>query len=297
MKSVTSSGIPVYSGKGIPGDFYVDCFEKANIWQLSPHRRTFYQVIFFREGTGKQQVDFKLYLSEGPALVLLSPNQVHQMDISTNARGHMLMLPESFFEWENPHSNSFSLKSVFDNIDCFPFLEVDKESAMLLDSTIRQMQRAMQFSGSMQKMILMSYVKIFLLHIYQLRQQKTREDNPDKDFGQRQFRQFKMLIESDFRNTHQPNVYAAKMHVSLKHLNTISRKYGHASAGDLIKQRIMLEAKRYLFHDTLPVKELAYLLGFDDPDYFNRYFKKVTGVSPGSYRKRLPVILPAPSEE
>ena len=285
MKPAASPGIPVYSGKERPGDFYVDCFEKANIWQLSPHRRTFYQIIFFREGTGRQQVDFRHYLSQGPALVLLSPNQVHQMDISTDARGHMLMLPESFFAWENPPGNAFSLKSVFDNIDSFPFLEVDDESALLLDATIRQLQRAMQSEGSMKKMIVMSYVKIFLLQVYQIRQKRTRESGVEADAGIRQFRQFKLLIEADYRLEHQPNRYAGKMNISLKHLNTVCRRFCNASAGDLIRQRILLEAKRYLFHDTLPVKELAYLLGFEDPDYFNRYFKKETGVSPGAYRK------------
>jgi AraC-like DNA-binding protein len=283
--------IPVYSGNGfagigVPGNFFVDCFEKANIWQLSPHRRSFYQVIFFREGTGKQSVDFKPFLSDGPALVLLSPNQVHQMDISTDARGHILMLPESFFSAGQWPDSSFTLKEVFDNIECFPFLEVDPPAAAILDNTIRQIQRAQAQEGSMQPMILLSYVKIFLLQVYQIREQHTRFMSCNTDPGYRSFRRFKTLIEQQYQHLHQPNEYAKQLHITPKYLNLLCRKYSGVPAGDLIRQRVLLEAKRYLHHGILPVKELAYRLGFEDPDYFNRFFKKETGFPPGAFRKK-----------
>lgn len=292
MKPAAVAGIPVYSGEQdardvTPGNFYVDCFVKANIWQLSPHRRTYYQVIFFREGTGKQQVDFNTYVSNGPALVLLSPNQVHQMDISTDARGHIFVLPAHFFDLESSvrDANSFNLPDVFDNIELHPFLETGPEDAALLDNTIRQIQAALNAEGSMKKMILQAYVRIFLLQVYQIREKHIRSGKSTSGSGYARFRQFKSLVEKNYRSIHHPNDYAQMMHVSLKHLNMMCRKHGNASPGALIRKRIMLEAKRCLYHGNVQVKELAYLLGYDDPDYFNRYFRKETGVSPGAYRK------------
>lgn len=290
MKTYANTSIPVYSGAedfmiDTPDDLYVACFEQANIRQLSPHRRTFYQVIFFREGYGKQFVDFHEYTFNGPSLILLSPNQVHQMDINTDARGHILMLPERFFTVDSGPESAFFLKDVFDNIERFPFLRFSQSVAASLDATIRQIQRSFTAKGSMRKLILQSYVKIFLLQVYQLREELSNMPDISSHTGRLQFRQFKTLIERHYKELHLPHYYAAQMHISLKQLNLLTRKYAFTSAGDLIKQRILLEAQRYLYHGALTVKEISHQLGFEDPAYFNRFFKKEMKVPPHQFGK------------
>ena len=63
-------------------------------------------------------------------------------------------------------------------------------------------------------------------------------------------------------------------------------KYGKATPNDIIKDRIILEAKRLLAHSDLNVKEIAYDLGYDDPAYFNRLFAKVSEIAPAEFRKQ-----------
>ncbi|MCW3465898.1 helix-turn-helix domain-containing protein [Chitinophaga nivalis] len=290
MKMTADTSIPVYTETGepatpMPDDVYVACFEQANIRQLSPHRRTFYQVIFFREGYGTQWVDFQEYTFNGPTLILLSPNQVHQMDINTDARGHILMLPERFFALDSGPESAFVLKDVFDNTDRIPFLQFGHAAATALDASIRQIQRSFQADGSMRKLILLSYVKIFLLQAYQLRETLSTISETGSHTGRQQFRQFKILIEQHYRTLHLPHDYAAQLHISLKQLNLLTRKYAFSSAGDLIKQRILLEAQRYLYHGVLTVKEISHQLGFEDPAYFNRFFKREMKIPPYQFRK------------
>lgn len=282
--------IPVYSGKeeqlpDTPDDFNVACFEQANIWQLQPHRRTFYQVIFFREGHGKQYIDFREYTFKAPALILLSPNQVHQMDIGTDARGHILMLPERFFALDSSPEGTFLLKDVFDNIEQWPILPCHDDVALLLDDTIRQLQRSLAADGSMQRLITLSYVKIFLLRVFQLREALYDTDRLRFDTGRGPFRQFKSLLEQHYREWHLPQQYAAQMHISMKQLNMLARKFAGSSAGNMIKQRILLEAQRHLYHGTLTVKEISYHLGFEDPAYFNRFFRKEMKIPPRQFRQ------------
>ena len=52
-----------------------------------------------------------------------------------------------------------------------------------------------------------------------------------------------------------------------------------------IQHELVLEAKRLLYYSDLTVKEVAFALGYDDHAYFSRLFSKVTGMSPGSFRK------------
>ncbi|MBO9728582.1 MAG: helix-turn-helix domain-containing protein [Chitinophaga sp.] len=88
-----------------------------------------------------------------------------------------------------------------------------------------------------------------------------------------------------YREQHLPHDYAAQMNISLKQLNLLTRKYARASAGDLVKQRILLEAQRYLYHGALTVKEISYQPGFDDPAYFNRFFKREMKIPPHQFSK------------
>ena len=54
----------------------------------------------------------------------------------------------------------------------------------------------------------------------------------------------------------------------------------------LLHQRLAREATRRLVHVAMPVSQLAFELGFDDPAYFCRFFKRQTGLSPRAYRER-----------
>jgi AraC-like DNA-binding protein len=54
----------------------------------------------------------------------------------------------------------------------------------------------------------------------------------------------------------------------------------------MIQERILLEAQRYLYHEIKNVKEIAYDLGFDDPAYFTRFFKKHTGFAPQYFKQQ-----------
>jgi AraC-like DNA-binding protein len=57
---------------------------------------------------------------------------------------------------------------------------------------------------------------------------------------------------------------------------------------DMIQERIVMEAKRLLFHSDLSVKEIGYSLGFEDAAYFNRAFKKKAGTTPLEFRQQKP---------
>ena len=69
------------------------------------------------------------------------------------------------------------------------------------------------------------------------------------------------------------------------HLNALSNAVLGKPAGELIRDRVMLEAKRLLVNSDYTITQIADLLHFEDNAYFTRFFKKYTGLSPENFRQ------------
>lgn len=97
---------------------------------------------------------------------------------------------------------------------------------------------------------------------------------------------FRALVDTHFRSERTPEFYASEMGMPVARLNRYCRLFTDRTAAQSIRDRIVLEAKRQLAFSSLPVSEIAYDLGFDDPAYFSRVFRKDTGESPQEFRNR-----------
>jgi AraC-like DNA-binding protein len=93
---------------------------------------------------------------------------------------------------------------------------------------------------------------------------------------------FRDLVEQHFTQIKSVSVYAAKLHVSEKRLNQAITKI----LGKLIDERVLLEAKRLLIHAYNSIKEIGFTLGFEDPAYFIKYFRKHTSKTPVEFRQQ-----------
>ena len=97
---------------------------------------------------------------------------------------------------------------------------------------------------------------------------------------------FKSALESDFINVKSPAVYAQKLNLSAPYLNECVKNATGYSVTHHIQQRVILEAKRLLYHSDQSVKEIAAKLGYDDYPYFSRLFTKVVGITALAFRKK-----------
>ena len=99
-------------------------------------------------------------------------------------------------------------------------------------------------------------------------------------------RKFSQLVDEHYLKYHQVAEYAALLNITPKALSKRISKYSSASPNDIIKDRIILEAKRLLVHTDLSVKEIGYKLGYEDPAYFVRLFTNQAGLAPLAFRKQ-----------
>lgn len=97
-------------------------------------------------------------------------------------------------------------------------------------------------------------------------------------------RRFVAEVEREHARRHRVGDYAARLGVSAAHLNAAVRRACGRTASALIQQRLLLEAQRRLRYTATPVVAIADDLGFADASYFNRFFRRLAGSSPGRYR-------------
>ena len=92
------------------------------------------------------------------------------------------------------------------------------------------------------------------------------------------------LVEEYFHKERQLAFYADRLAMTVDRLNDHVRRATGVTAGHLIRQRVLTEAKRQLVFTSQPIHEIAYDLAFSDPSHFARFFRKQTGTTPHEFR-------------
>jgi AraC family transcriptional activator of pobA len=94
------------------------------------------------------------------------------------------------------------------------------------------------------------------------------------------------LIEDHFRRERYIAFYAERLAMTPDRLNDHVKRAIGVTAGHLIRQRMLTEAKRQLVFTNQAITEVSYDLGFSDPSHFARFFRKNTGMTPQRFRER-----------
>lgn len=87
-------------------------------------------------------------------------------------------------------------------------------------------------------------------------------------------RNFSQLVEQHFYSKKSVSDYAELLNISSKNLNKKIVALSNKPPNQIIKDRVVLEAKRLLAHTDFTSKEIAYKLGYEDDAYFTRFFLK-----------------------
>lgn len=97
---------------------------------------------------------------------------------------------------------------------------------------------------------------------------------------------FQSLLTREYPRLHKVNEFAALLNTTPQNLSAACRKQAKKSAGQLISERILLEAKRYILHTDNTVNEIAELLSFSDASNFVKFFKNAEGTTPMQFRTK-----------
>ncbi|WP_139959284.1 AraC family transcriptional regulator [Flavicella sediminum] len=258
-------------------------FEKACVVS-KPEKVVDYAIFWVKEGKGTYHIDFKKYDFEGNVLFFLSPGQVFSVETESIKVAYQLSFVKDFYCIET-HDKEVSCNGVlFNNMHEAPLVQPNLKETAKLEFIIANLIEEFTSSDTAQYDMLHAYLKQFIVSSVRIK----KEFHPLKnDEESKLFKDFSLLVDSNFTKLHAVSDYATKLGVSPKSLTKNFQKYKLGTPSDFIKNRIVLEAKRQLKYTDTSVKEIAYNLGFSDPAYFTRFFTKIENTSPKQFKKSL----------
>lgn len=142
-----------------------------------------------------------------------------------------------------------------------------------------------EYAGAAPARELLLQSLIGVLAVWLGRQVMVRRAEARPGRGQEYLSAFSQLVERHFREHLGIDEYARRLGISPAHLNSVARRLSGQTALGIVHQRLLLEAKRDLVYTAMTVNEIADRLGFSEPAYFTRFFKRLSGVSPSAFRK------------
>lgn len=251
-------------------------YPAADIQQklLQPRRLTSYFIVMIDSGSITYNLDLQdITLTEGHLLFAM-PNQVFTPPLKPAGLKYfkvlfdentLALLPQQFPFLVNP-LNSQTI--IFDT--------ASRERVKKVFEVLNQILYLDEHPTDTE--IILAYLNALLTDLNSAYFKNTEPINI-LNSNLSKFIEFKLMVETHLTEQPSVNAIAEKMSLTTNSLYRIVKEYAGISPKDFFTNRLIVEAQRKLQYAPLSVKELAYELGFNDPDYFSRFFKKCTGKS------------------
>ncbi len=261
--------------------------EKHRAKYFPTHRHKYYELVIITscvEGNFSHDIDFITYPLQAGRIYFIAPGQAHAWNIKVynkEYKGFLVTFNEDFILNGNKTLERKLLK-LFDPLDTTPYIEFDPSHFYETFPTMSLLET--EYLRKISNYALLRSLLETLLHYMSTLKLGKHET---LDFNCKRLVDVRKLIEKYYKNERQVDFYARKMDLSSKRLNEISRELSGQTITQLIHRRLLLEAKREIISQTKTLHSISDKLGFENPSYFSRFFKKHEGISPSEFLKRV----------
>ncbi len=255
---------------------------RPNNWLIKPHRHAdILQLLYIKHGSAEVLLDGEKRTLESPGLVLIPMMSIHSFQFSDDISGYILSLAAPLLrQLQGVLGTQYTL---LDKPLCGPSLGT---SASAIDALFTLLNEEYRRTAPGRQIVLESSAASLLVLISRAISEQIQSKNPQRqDKGSLTYAKFIALIEQHYQQQLGIEEYAAKLNISSARLNALCQRIMGKSALQLIHLRLLEEAKRNLIYTSMNVAEIADLLGFSEPAYFTRFFKRLTDQSPKDFRK------------
>ena len=252
---------------------------------VNPHRTNFYHVFLFENCQPTHFVDFEPINVEPYSLLFIGKDRVHQFDQQLNYEGQVLVFTEDFFCTTETDTKFLRSNILFNDLADKTTIKLNKTDFERYANICQNITEELSLpTDNLKHILLKNLLHNFLLFAErEKRKQGFTEFKKGADLDYTVL--FRDLLETNYTKLKSVNDYAQLILISKKRLGQATAKILGKTPKGIINDRILLEAKRLLVHTHLSIKEIGQELGFEDPAYFVRYFKKNTETTPVEFRE------------
>lgn len=285
-------GIPVYKLFGEqepwPTPDMVHCESIAarsqlHNWQITPHQHNgLFQILHLQGGSAKIQIDDAQYDMAAGQVLMVPQMCVHGFRFERDAVGHVVTLAYPLIHKLTGQAGDGLTALAGPRIHS---LTDDSESGHIR-TAFDALDAEYRGNAPYRMLLIESVLGAILIRLARSATQHALGHARESGAKGRHFPRFCRLIDAHY-TTHRPVAdYARELGITAAHLNALCRQAVGKSALELIHERMTLEAKRNLVYTSMTVSVVSCTVGFSDPAYFTRFFKRQVGLSPKEFRKR-----------
>ncbi len=250
-------------------------------WEIKPHRHSgLFQLLWLREGQARCVLDDAQVRLGAGGMVLVPRHSVHGFRFSGGAEGMVITIAYPLLTRAEGELARQVMAMSAPQV-CDPSLWREHEGITTLLAML-----AVEYDAQREHrgLMLESLAVAALASLLRLSARGAGNTVAVRASGH--LTRFLAEVERRFRE-HLPLAhYAAHVGISAAHLNALCRAQTGRSALEMIHARLALEARRELVYTAMTIREISDALGFVDPAYFTRFFRRSTGLSPREFRQR-----------
>lgn len=251
-----------------------------------PHRNDFYAIYWITRGEARVTVDMVTYTAQAGSLLFIAPAQVAQVTETIPCEGWWIGFDETFYCLRDPSRNKGIDTMLFFNPDFSTLLDMDPAEEGSLGNIASMMEEECRGRGEQFSNAFYALLQIFLIRVSRIMEQEETQSRELAGQNSGPFLRFRQLIGEHYKDKKNVSEYARMLQMTPVCLNALSKAMSGITAGEQIRNHVIIEAKRLLHNTSLNTKEIAYRLGFEDAPYFSRFFKKYTGQTLLEFREQ-----------
>jgi AraC family transcriptional activator of pobA len=257
----------------------------ARNWQIDTHTHEgLLQLLFVFSGSARVSLDGSEQDYDAPLAVVIPPGVIHAFKFMPQTEGYVLTLDSHGLAGQSEGGSPlFSVHQ--GEADVIALDTEGPTGASRIRGLLAQIEDEFRAPGAASTRMQVWLVRALLLLVVRARIQREKAEDANTAEPLAAFRQ---LLEAHFAEHWPVSRYADQLSLTESRLNRLCLKGSGKTAFNLIQERVLLEARRKLVYTGAPISQIAYELGFSDPPYFCRFFKKLTRQTPGDFRAGRP---------
>ncbi|MGZ3851858.1 MAG: helix-turn-helix domain-containing protein [Flavisolibacter sp.] len=249
--------------------------------RMPPNKWSYYRLGLLTKGSADYMCGIYKFKAQKNTLVIIPPRVINSSEWYPDTTGYLVVFNLDFFTQSHFPYRYIQNKRILQPT-VSPYIQLTDEQARKIEKIFKTIISEKQQEGPHQN----EFIAIKIIELI-IRCERLYSDTHDVSRNRISLdltQKFTDLVEINFTKERSVTFYASQLHIHPNYLNALVKSHTGLTAKESIQNRILLETK-YLLHTTdLSIKEISNEMGFDDPTYFNVFFRRFENLSPAAYR-------------